>query len=114
MGPIWPAIYVMYTLQAKNDFYIFKWLGEKKNMKLHEIQISVSISQVFLKHQHAYSLAYCRWQLSFYNSRVKQVVKRMYGTYDYNTYYWVFKKKLWSLLSILEFASESDPMECWN
>lgn len=75
-GP--PLVYI-YGLQAKNDFHIFKSLGEKsqekKNILTGKIiwnSFSVSINQILLQCSHSYSFIYPLSLLSDHNGRAEQ------------------------------------------
>lgn len=60
---------------ATNAFYIFKWLKKRRVLcrdawKLHEIQISLSISEVLLAHSHAHWFILCGLLLRWSGRRV--------------------------------------------
>lgn len=75
----------LHHLWAKNDFYIFKKLGEKDKRifsdmwELYEIPILVSINKILLEYSHTHSFVYCLWPLSHYTNRVEYLRQRPYG-----------------------------------
>lgn len=61
-GQISPVCLSLQGCQTKSGFYIFKLLGEKKrimfcDVKLHEVQILISLNRVLLEHSHSYGMA---------------------------------------------------------
>lgn len=56
--PLLPS-FLLYYLQGKNVFYIFKWLEKKKKSYYAKLyKMSISISKILLEHNYVHSFVY--------------------------------------------------------